>query len=112
MEKYPTRNFRMGKWGYQQADSINLFLTEINVLANDTMETGKALYAEHISLSLHNYEWYPTGDLYGYRIQSVSMPGQDEPIHMTGVSILPKVADETFMQRLKVRTPRLKNQDS
>lgn len=106
--KISYRNFRMGKWGYQQADSINLFLTDINVLANDTMETGKALYAEHISLSLHNYEWYPTGDLYGYRIQSVSMPGQDEPIHMTGVSILPKVADETFMQRLKVRTPRLK----
>lgn len=106
--KITYRNFRMGKWGAQQADSINLFLKDINVVANDTVETGKALYAGQISLSLHNYEWYPTGDLYGYRIQSVSMAGQDEPVHLTGVSILPKVADETFMKRLNVRTPRLK----
>ncbi len=93
---------------HQQADSIGFVLTNVNIVANDTSETGKALYADHISLSLHHYELYPRGDLYGYHIQSATIDGQQELVQLHAISILPKVSDEEFMQKLKLRVPRLK----
>jgi hypothetical protein len=96
------------KRSYQQADSLDLSLTNINLIANDTTETGRALYAEHISLKLRNYELYPTGDLYGYRINSATVDGRNGVTKLDMVTILPKVSDAAFMQRLKLRTPRLK----
>ncbi len=96
------------KRSYQQADSLDLSLTNINLIANDTTETGRALYAEHILLSLRNYELYPTGDLYGYRINSATVDGRNGVTKLDIVTILPKVSDAEFMQRLKLRTPRLK----
>ena len=96
------------KSSYQQADSLNLSLTNINLTANDTTETGRALYADHILLSLRNYELYPTGDLYGYRINSATVDGRNGVTKLDIVTILPKLSDIEFMQRLKLRTPRLK----
>ncbi len=96
------------KSSYQQADSLDLSLTNINLIANDTTETGRALYAEHISLNLRNYELYPTGDLYAYRINSARVDGRNGVTKLDIVTILPKVSDSEFMQRLKLRTPRLK----
>ncbi len=93
---------------YLQADSIDCFLSGINIVPGDTMQTSKALYANNISLTLHNCELYPAGSVYGYRIKSATIGGQDELVQMEEVSILPKVSDVEFMQRLTIRKPRLK----
>ncbi len=106
--KMSLRTFLLNKTSYQQADSIRLVLRNINIVANDTSETGQALFAERLSLSLHNYELYPTGDLYGYRINTASLNGQKGFAKLDVVTILPKTTDAAFMQRLKLRTPRLK----
>ncbi len=93
---------------YQQADSIDWFLTGMNIMASDTSETGKALYANNILLTLHNFELYPASDVYAYRVNTVSVVGQEESVKLEGVTILPKVSDVEFMQRLTFRKPRLK----
>ena len=93
---------------YQQADSIDWILSGMNIVASDTSETGKALYANNILLTLRNFELYPAGDLYGYRVDRASVVGQEESVKLEGVTILPKVSDVEFMQRLKLRKPRLK----
>lgn len=93
---------------YQQADSIDWLLSGINIAAADTMETGKALYANNILLTIHNYELYPAGDVYGYRIKSATVAGQEESIKIEEVTIHPKVSDVEFMQRLTLRKPRLR----
>ncbi len=106
--KMSLRTLFNSKTSFQVADSIALNLSNINIVANDTTTIGRALYAEHISLSLHNYELYPTGDLYGYRINSATINGQKELTSLEGITILPKVSDVEFMQRLSIRKPRLK----
>ncbi|MFN0176019.1 MAG: hypothetical protein ACKVU0_15315 [Saprospiraceae bacterium] len=106
--KMSLRTLLNSKTSFQVADSIGINLSNINILANDTITTGRTLYAERISLSLHNYELYPTGDLYGYRINSASIDGQKELTTLEGITVLPKTSDAEFMQRLSVRTPRLK----
>lgn len=106
--KMSFRTLLNSKTSFQLADSIGLDLTNINIVANDTTATGRALYAEHISLNLHNYELYPTGDLYGYRIKSASIDEQKELTKLEGITIRPKTTDAEFMQRLKLRIPRLK----
>ncbi len=93
---------------YQQADSIDWFLSGLKIDPADTTEAGKALYANNILLTAHNYEFYPAGDPYGYRIQLATLTGQEEMVKMEGVSILPRVSDVEFMQRLTIRKPRLK----
>ncbi|MBP6810944.1 MAG: hypothetical protein KA138_05475 [Saprospiraceae bacterium] len=106
--KMSLRTLFNSKTSFQVADSIALNLSNINIVANDTTTIGRALYAEYISLSLHNYELYPTGDLYGYRINSAIINGQKELTSLEGITILPKASDADFMQRLSIRTPRLK----
>jgi len=96
------------KRSYQQADSIGLTVINIHVVANDTSGTGRALYADHISILLHHYELYPTGDLYGYCIQSATFDGQTGMAKLDQISILPKTTDAIFQQQQKVRGPRLK----
>ena len=106
--KMSLRTLLLQKTSYQQADSIGLALRNIHIVANDTSETGRALFAENLSLNLRNYELYPTGDLYGYRINAASLDGQKGLAKLEVVTILPKTTDAEFMQRLKLRTPRLK----
>ena len=106
--KMSLRTLLLQKTSYQQADSIGLALRNIHIVANDTSETGRALFAENLSLNLRNYELYPTGDLYGYRINAASLDGQKGLAKLEVVTILPKTTDAAFMQRLKLRTPRLK----
>ncbi|MBK6995214.1 MAG: hypothetical protein IPH31_09895 [Lewinellaceae bacterium] len=106
--KMSLRTLFNSKTSFQVADSIALNLSNINIVANDTTTIGRALYSEYISLSLHNYELYPTGDLYGYRINSAIINGQKELTSLEGITILPKASDADFMQRLSIRTPRLK----
>jgi hypothetical protein len=96
------------KSSYQQADSIGLAITNIHLVANDTSETGRALYADDISINLHNYELYPTGDLYGYRIQAATFDGKSGIAKLDRITIQPKTTDAVFMQQLTVRVPRLK----
>jgi len=93
---------------YQQADSMEWLLSGLKIVPGDTTKTGKALYANNLFFNLHNYELYPAGDAYGYRIGAVVMTGQDEMVKMQAVSILPRVSDVEFMQRLTIRKPRLK----
>jgi len=106
--KMSLRTLKLQKSSYQQADSIGLSLRNINIEANDTSETGRALFAEYLSLQLRNYELYPTGDLYGYHINAASLDGQKGLAKLEVVTILPKTSDAEFMQRLKLRVPRLK----
>jgi len=106
--KMSLRTLLLQKTSYQQADSIGLALRNIHIVANDTSETGRALFAENLSLNIRNYELYPTGDLYGYRINAASLDGQKGLAKLEVVTILPKTTDAEFMQRLKLRTPRLK----
>jgi len=106
--KMSLRTLLLQKTSYQQADSIGLALRNIHIVANDTSETGRALFAENLSLNIRNYELYPTGDLYGYRINAASLDGQKGLAKLEVVTILPKTTDAAFMQRLKLRTPRLK----
>lgn len=94
---------------YQQADSIHWILSGLNIVSSDTSETGKALYADNILLTVHNYELWPPGSVYAYRFKTVSVMGQDSLIKMEGASVLPILSDEEFMQRFsKIRRPRLR----
>jgi len=96
------------KSSYQQADSIGIAVTNIHLVANDTFETGRALYADDISINIRNYELYPTGDLYGYSIQAATFDGNTGVAKLDQISILPKTTDAVFQQQQKVRGPRLK----
>lgn len=96
------------KLSYHQADSIGLALTGIRIIANEPTEASRALYADHISLQFRNYELYPSGDLYGYRIQSAKLNEEKDLVQLQGISILPKVPDAEFMQKLTRRIPLLK----
>ncbi|MEO6037259.1 MAG: hypothetical protein ABIQ93_02520, partial [Saprospiraceae bacterium] len=94
---------------YQQADSIDWILSGLNIVANDTTETGKALYADNILLTVRNYELWPPGSVYAYRFKSASFLGRDSLVKMEGVSVLPTLSDGEFMQRFnKIRRPRLR----
>lgn len=106
--KMSVRNLQGGASSFQQADSIGGVLLNLDIVANDTMETRRALYSDNITLTLHNYEWYPAGSVYGYRIKAATLGGSDEVLKLDEVSILPNITDAEFMQRQKVRVPRLK----
>ena len=106
--KMSVRNLQGDASSFQQADSIGGVLLNLDIVANDTVETRRALYADNISLTLHNYEWYPAGSVYGYRIKAATLGESDEVLKLDEVSILPNITDAEFMQRQKVRVPRLK----
>lgn len=102
------RNLMGDKLSYHQADSIGIALTGIRIIANEPTELGRALFSDHISLQFRNYELYPSGDLYGYRIQSAKLNEEKDLVQLQGISILPKVPDAEFMQKLTQRIPLLK----
>ncbi len=93
---------------YQQADSIDWYLMGMNIVPSDTSETGKALYANNIMLTIRNVELYPANDVYAYRVKVATVIGQEEVVKLEGVTILPKISDAEFIQRLKFRKPRLR----
>ncbi len=93
---------------FQQADSIDWVLSDMNVVASDTTETGKALYAENIALTVRNYELWPPGSVYAYRFKSATILGRDSLVKMEDASVLPIISDAEFMQRFKIRRPRLR----
>ena len=99
---------RLQQTTVQQADSIDWKLSHINLVAGDTTATGKALYADNMSLSLHNYELYPAGDIYAYRIKSASLSEASQILKLEEFSILPTISDKEYMQQLKFRKPRIK----
>jgi len=102
------RNLRQNQSSYQQADSINGVLSRVNIVANDTAKHSNALFCRHILLTMLNYEFYPAGSVYAYRIKSATIDGQDDLIKLQQVSILPTIADAEFMKRLTLRVPRVK----
>jgi len=106
--KVSFRARRLQQSTYQQADSIGCTLSNINIRADDTLGSGRALYAHNISLALHNYEWYPAGDIYAYRIKSVTLLEASQTIKLEECSMLPTISDKEYMQRLTFRKPRLK----
>jgi len=96
---------------YQQADSIDWVLSNLHIEAGDTVQSGKALYAENIYLQVRNYELWPPGSVYAYRFKSVTLSGRDSTVLMTGASVVPTISDGEFMQRFsKIRRPRLRAQ--
>ncbi|MBC7776985.1 MAG: hypothetical protein H7246_16255 [Phycisphaerae bacterium] len=106
--KISMQNLLRNKSSYQQADSINGVLSHFNIAARDTTENTTALYCKHILLSIRNFEWYPAGTVYGYRVKSVAIDGQDEAIKLEDITVHPKISDAEFMQRLTFRIPRVK----
>jgi len=106
--KCSVRNLLQNQSSYQQADSINGVLRRVNIVANDTAKHSNALYCRRILLTMGNYEFYPVGSVYGYRIKSATIDGQNDLIKLQQVSILPTVSDAEFMKRLTLRVPRAK----
>ncbi|MEO6760075.1 MAG: hypothetical protein ABIO24_11530, partial [Saprospiraceae bacterium] len=93
-----------------QADSIDMVVSRLNIQTQDTMQNGRALYADNIMFTIRNYEVWPPGSVYAYRFKSATIMAGDSLVKIAGVSVMPTIPDGEFMQRFKIRKPRLRAQ--
>ncbi len=106
--KLSLHHLRNNQSSIHRVDSINGVLSKINLTPKDSTIHDKALYCDNILFTLHNYEWYPAGNVYGYHIRTVRIDEKDALVALEGVDILPKISDGEFGQRLRLREPRVK----